>query len=85
MKTKNLIAYFFHTGRITPLQAWSMFGVTRLAVIMHRLRAKGHQIETVMHHEDGICYAEYKIPRKPLQTPLGPPPPPSKIPNMGTA
>lgn len=55
-----------HGDGITSMQAFKMFGVTRLASIIHELRKKGYEIATVL--EDGknryggfMRYARYVI------------------------
>ena len=46
---------------ITPMEALVVFGVFRLASIVHRLRQRGLAIETILKNdENGHQYASYK-------------------------
>lgn len=68
MKTNNSTAMarierHLRRGKtITPMEALVVFGVFRLASIVHRLRQRGLAIETVLKNdENGHQYASYKL------------------------
>ena len=61
---KEALAALKRGETLTPLDALSRWGITRLASIIHRLRRAGHKIETVRHPTlHGARYAEYRLPR----------------------
>ena len=45
--TKAILDYLKNNEYLTSMQAWEMWGVTRLAAIIHNLRRAGYNIETV--------------------------------------
>lgn len=45
--TKAILEYLLTHDYLTSMQAWEMWGVTRLAAIIHNLRKAGYNIETV--------------------------------------
>lgn len=64
-RKKQILRYMEQNGSITGLQAWKLFHVYRLAVVIHRLREEGHDIDTVMvediHGEEYGKYAKYVL------------------------
>lgn len=47
---------------ISPLEALGVYGVYRLSSVIHRLRERGHEIQTVMRNDAlGKPYARYKL------------------------
>lgn len=47
-KVQAVAAYLKERGEITSMEAFELFGDTRLADTVHKLRKKGWEIETVM-------------------------------------
>lgn len=45
--SKAILDYLKTHEYLTSMQAWEMWGVTRLAAIIHQLRKGGYDIETV--------------------------------------
>ena len=45
--TKEVLEYLETNEYLTSMQAWEMWGVTRLAAIIHNLRRAGYDIDTV--------------------------------------
>lgn len=45
--TKAILDYLRHNEYLTSMQACEMWGVTRLAAIIHQLRKAGYDIDTV--------------------------------------
>lgn len=76
-KSEEIRKHLFRTGRITSLQAFTLYGVTRLASLVHKWRSKGHKITTEIAYENGVSYAIYRY-QRPLAPPdpLDPPTPP---------
>ena len=64
-KTKQIENYLIKVGRITSLQAFTMFGLTRLASVIFRLRKSGWVISTTIIHEGEVNYARYKLISRP--------------------
>ena len=46
---------------ITGLVALDLFGCYRLSDAIHKLRKRGHNIETTMKEHDGVQYGEYNL------------------------
>jgi hypothetical protein len=44
---------------LTPAQAFTRFGIMRLAAIVHRLKRKGHRINTSIERRNGKEFARY--------------------------
>ncbi len=55
----KLRQYLLRGKSITQLQALRIFGTSRLAVYINRLRADGMIIQTKMIHTPNDCYAKY--------------------------
>lgn len=52
----------FHTGRtLTSIEAHGLYGITRLAAVVHRLKNQGINVRCTM--QDGVRakYAEYSL------------------------
>lgn len=48
--------------KLTPVDAWRRWNITRLASVIHRLRRAGHDIETNKRPAtNGSLYAEYSL------------------------
>lgn len=63
-KTNEIKNYLQEHGHITAWEAIEKFHVTRLAVVISRLREKGWEIETVNRKaDDGTTYALYVLNR----------------------
>lgn len=69
-----ILAHLKKSGRITPLQALGQYSIFRLAAVIHRLRARDHDIKTrVLDAPSGGTYAEYYLePAKPRRHPQRP-------------
>lgn len=48
-------------GKISQLQALRDFGCMRLAAVIHRLRRRGHKIETTWRDQGSTRYAVYRL------------------------
>ena len=48
-------------GKISQLQALRDFGCMRLAAVVHRLRKRGHDIETTWREQGSTKYAVYRL------------------------
>lgn len=46
-KTKKVLNHLKQYGSITSLEAFNMYGATRLSAIIFRLRNRGYDIETI--------------------------------------
>lgn len=44
---------------LTPAQAFTRFGIMRLAAIVYRLKRKGHRINTNLERRNGKEFARY--------------------------
>jgi hypothetical protein len=44
---------------LTPAQAYTRFGIMRLAAIVHRLKCKGHRISARIEYKNGKEFARY--------------------------
>lgn len=61
-RTQNdmILDHLRRHGSITPLQAIALYGVFRLAAVVHRLRGEGFAINTKDRRDpNGHPYAEY--------------------------
>lgn len=64
-QTSVVLDYLKNHGTLTSMEAFEMFGATRLAGIIYTLRRKGHDIETIdcvgKNRYGGVCiFAKYK-------------------------
>lgn len=65
----NIISYHFLTYRkITSMEAFQKYGITRLSSIVRELRLKGYPIETTMvegvnRYNNKVRYGVYSIPQ----------------------
>jgi hypothetical protein len=48
-------------AKLTSMQAFSKFQITRLADVIFKLRGQGYDIETIMLDGNGTKYAQYKL------------------------
>lgn len=65
-KTKLILEHMRNERGITSLEAFQMFGTTRLASIIHNLRTQGYEIETIERDEkdrygNRVRFAEYRL------------------------
>jgi hypothetical protein len=65
---KQVLALLSRGGEITPLDALNQFRCFRLAAVIHTLRRKGHDIETLDEHHDGGVHARYRLRTQPPKT-----------------
>lgn len=64
--TKVILDYLRHNEYLTSNDAWEMWGVTRLASIIHYLRKHGYDIDTVIANTttrfgEETYYAKYYL------------------------
>jgi len=57
--TKEILKALQQRERITQIDAFRRWGVTRLASIVHNLRKAGHDVQTNMIENGRTKYAEY--------------------------
>lgn len=63
----QVLKHLREVGPLTPLQAFGVYGIFRLAARIEELRLDGHDIDTVLRYDaNGKQYAEYCI-RKALR------------------
>ncbi|MCL1800267.1 MAG: helix-turn-helix domain-containing protein [Promicromonosporaceae bacterium] len=70
----QVLAHLQSGQTLTPMQALDQFGSFRLATIIHRLRADGHNILTEIP-ATGKKYAIYRLATGPVMDALMPEPP----------
>jgi hypothetical protein len=68
-KHRQIEEYLQRVGYITSWQAITLFAVTRLAVVISRLRLDGYKISTEIKEENGVRYAVYRMHRDAFPTP----------------
>lgn len=57
-KVKN---WLLKGNSITPLQAWTKFGLYRLSHVIYVLRKEGHKIKTEDVTKNGATFAKYSL------------------------
>lgn len=57
----EVLLYLKLNGSITPLDALQEFGCFRLAARIEELRARGHEIETIMERHKNGSHAKYVL------------------------
>lgn len=64
-RTSQILAHMrVNKHGISPMESIVVFGVYRLASVVHRLRERGHNIITEMREDaHGKTYARYKLVR----------------------
>lgn len=65
-KTSEVLNRLREHGSITSMEAFELFGATRLSAIIFNLRRKGHHIETVPmgatdRYGHAVSYAKYVL------------------------
>jgi hypothetical protein len=68
-KHKQIEEYLQRVGYITSWQAITLFGLTRLASVISRLRMDGYRISTEIKEENGSRFALYRMHRDAFPTP----------------
>lgn len=59
---RTILAHLKAGKEITPMKALVVYGLSRLAAHVHRIRQVGYNVETVrMHDEGGHKYASYTL------------------------
>lgn len=61
-----VLAHMQEHGSITSMEAFELYGVTRLSAVVFNLRAAGHSIESVTEHTTNrygrrVSYARYEL------------------------
>lgn len=61
-QTDTVLRHLRNNRHITPLEAFGLYGIFRLAARVHDLRGKGHDIRTeVVDDPNGKPYARYSL------------------------
>ena len=60
-KKDRILDYLRGGYSITPLEAWKIFGLYRLADVVYRLKKEGWDIKTEDVTESGATFARYKL------------------------
>jgi hypothetical protein len=68
-KHKQIEEYLQRVGYITSWQAITLFGLTRLASVIARMRMDGYRISTEIRKENGSSFALYRMHRDTFPTP----------------
>jgi hypothetical protein len=59
---QEVLAHLEHGWRITNMEAYGRYHITRLGAVIFNLRKKGHNIITRLVPQDvGAPYAEYRL------------------------
>lgn len=58
---EQIAAHLKRHRTITSVQAWSRYGVTRLADCIHKLRRRGVQVDTELVPHKTTRYARYRL------------------------
>ena len=63
-QTSEILKYLKEHKELTSMEAFKMFGATRLAAIIYNLRKRGYKIETfdmesVNRYGEAVRYAKY--------------------------
>lgn len=61
-----VLAHLRKHGSITSMEAFELYGVTRLSAVVFNLRAAGHSIESVTEHTTNrygrrVAYSRYEL------------------------
>lgn len=61
-----VLAHMQEHGSITSMEAFELYGVTRLSAVVFNLRAAGHSIESATEHTTNrygrrVSYARYEL------------------------
>ena len=65
-QTSVVLAHMQKHGSITSMEAFDLYGVTRLSAVVFNLRAAGYSIESVTEHTVNrygrrVAYARYEL------------------------
>lgn len=60
-KTNEVLKYLLSHKYLTSIQAFEKWKATRLSSIIHTLREKGYEIETIDTKIDGITFGKYTL------------------------
>lgn len=65
-QTSVVLAHLQEHGSITSLEAFELYGVTRLSALIFNLRAEGYAIESITEHTTNrygrrVPYARYEL------------------------
>lgn len=56
-----VLSYLKQRASINSIDAFGLFGITRLAAVVHRLRGRGYQIKSEDHQGIRGRYTEYSL------------------------
>lgn len=57
----QVLSYLGQKESINSIEAFGMYGITRLAAVIYKLRGKGHQIESIERKGIRGRYTEYHM------------------------
>lgn len=65
-QTSVVLAHMQKHGSITSMEAFDLYGVTRLSAVVFNLRAAGYSIESITEHTVNrygrrVAYARYEL------------------------
>ena len=61
-QTRKIYELLKNGGKISPMRAFSEFGITRLSAIIYELRRRGAEIETdLIENKNGAPFAKYWV------------------------
>jgi len=63
-----VVEHFKKKKSLTSWQAITLYGITRLAPIIHNLRNKGYEIFTATERKDNSRWAKYILMKKPKES-----------------
>lgn len=58
----QVLSYLRQKQSINSVEAWGMYGISRLAAVIHRLRKRGHDIQSVERQGVRARYTDYIYP-----------------------
>ena len=57
---ERVMTYLHSNGSITPWEAFTNLNITRLAAVVFNLKRRGEEIDTFVHRDGKVSWAEYK-------------------------
>lgn len=63
---ERVMTYLNSNGSITPWEAFTNLNITRLAAVVFNLKRRGEEIDTIVHRDGKVSWAEYKKSRSPV-------------------